>query len=70
MKKENEALENGNVELKKSVLPMVLDTDKIVMKYGKPHKAVMMSGREFYEEIEWEQIPKYRHAELKKVLST
>ncbi|WP_239661658.1 hypothetical protein [Bacillus cereus] len=45
---------------------MILDTDKIVMKYGKPHKAVMIGIREFYEEIEWEQIPEPRYSLLKK----
>lgn len=64
MKKENDVSEKWNVELKKTVLPLISDTDKIVLKYGKPHKSIMMSGREFYQEIEWEQIPEYRRSEL------
>ncbi|WP_255290681.1 MULTISPECIES: hypothetical protein [Bacillus cereus group] len=45
---------------------MISDTDKIVMKYGKPYKTVMIGRREFYEEIEWEQIPEPRYSLLKK----
>ncbi|PFU53195.1 hypothetical protein COK85_27130 [Bacillus thuringiensis] len=62
----NDVSKKENVELEKEVLPMISDTDKIVMKYGKPHKAVMIGRREFYEEIEWEQIPEPRYSLLKK----
>ncbi|MBJ3787234.1 hypothetical protein DN399_27950 (plasmid) [Bacillus sp. AR4-2] len=62
----NDISKKESVESEKEVLPMISDTDKIVMKYGKPHKAVMIGIREFYEEIEWEQIPEPRYSLLKK----
>ncbi|MHA4090900.1 hypothetical protein ACX16A_27190 [Bacillus cereus] len=62
----NDISKEESVEFEKEALPMISDTDKIVMKYGKPHKAVMIGIREFYEEIEWEQIPEPRYSLLKK----
>lgn len=50
--------------MSKEVLPMISDEDKILMKYGKPHKAIIRGGRMFYEEIKWEQIPEHRRSEL------
>ncbi|PGX11841.1 hypothetical protein [Bacillus sp. AFS033286] len=46
-------------------LPMISDEDRIVLKYGDPHKVVMKVGKPYYEPIEWEQIPEHRHSELK-----
>ncbi|PGU11815.1 hypothetical protein COD23_30275, partial [Bacillus thuringiensis] len=41
----------------KKTLPMITDDVQIVMKKGKPHKAISRLGQTMYEEIEWEQIP-------------
>ncbi|PFE70785.1 hypothetical protein CN316_11455 [Bacillus cereus] len=46
-------------------LPMISNEDRIVLKYGEPHKVVMKVGKPYYEPIEWEQIPEHRHSELK-----
>ncbi|EJQ36014.1 hypothetical protein IEE_05490 [Bacillus cereus BAG5X1-1] len=46
-------------------LPMISDEDRIVLKYGDPHKVVMKVGKPYYEPIEWEQIPEHRHSQLK-----
>ncbi|WP_377863398.1 hypothetical protein [Bacillus sp. R86525] len=45
-------------------LPMITDDVQIVMKKGKPHKAISRLGQTMYEEIEWEQIPEHRRQEL------
>jgi len=46
-------------------LPMISEEDKIVMKYGKPHKVVIERGRPMYDELEWEQVPEHRRSELR-----
>ncbi|EOP78939.1 hypothetical protein IGM_06546 [Bacillus cereus HuB4-4] len=48
----------------KKTLPMITDDVQIVMKKGKPHKAISRLGQTMYEEIEWEQIPEHRRKEL------
>ncbi|HDR7594786.1 TPA: hypothetical protein QCX59_003980 [Bacillus mycoides] len=48
----------------KKTLPMITDNVQIVMKKGKPHKAISRLGQTMYEEIEWEQIPEHRRKEL------
>lgn len=48
----------------KKTLPMITDDVQIVMKKGKPHKAISRLGQTMYEEIEWEQIPEHRRNEL------
>ncbi|QWI47352.1 hypothetical protein [Bacillus mycoides] len=48
----------------KKTLPMIMDDVQIVMKKGKPHKAISRLGQTMYEEIEWEQIPEHRRKEL------
>ncbi|KMP96105.1 hypothetical protein [Bacillus cereus] len=48
----------------KKTLPMITDDVQIVMKKGKPHKAISRLGQTMYEEIEWEQIPERRRKEL------
>ncbi|QWI25543.1 hypothetical protein EXW34_30625 (plasmid) [Bacillus mycoides] len=48
----------------KKILPMITDDVQIVMKKGKPHKAISRLGQTMYEEIEWEQIPEHRRKEL------
>ncbi|MEW9596348.1 hypothetical protein U9R71_23375 [Bacillus toyonensis] len=48
----------------KKTSPMITDDVQIVMKKGKPHKAISRLGQTMYEEIEWEQIPEHRRKEL------
>ncbi|ARO21795.1 hypothetical protein B2J90_30860 (plasmid) [Bacillus tropicus] len=48
----------------KKTLPLITDDVQIVMKKGKPHKAISRLGQTMYEEIEWEQIPEHRRKEL------
>lgn len=48
----------------KKTLPMITDDVQIVMKKGKPHKAISRLGQTMYEKIEWEQIPEHRRKEL------
>ncbi|MGE6592258.1 hypothetical protein ACQKFU_22355 [Bacillus mycoides] len=48
----------------KKTLPIITDDVQIVMKKGKPHKAISRLGQTMYEEIEWEQIPEHRRKEL------
>ncbi|MCU5725138.1 hypothetical protein OCF66_09000 [Bacillus toyonensis] len=48
----------------KKTLPMITDDVQIVMKKGKPHKAISRLGQTMYEEIECEQIPEHRRKEL------
>lgn len=48
----------------KKTLTMITDDVQIVMKKGKPHKAISRLGQTMYEEIEWEQIPEHRRKEL------
>lgn len=48
----------------KKTLPMITDDVQIVIKKGKPHKAISRLGQTMYEEIEWEQIPEHRRNEL------
>ncbi|MGI8362904.1 hypothetical protein [Bacillus cereus] len=48
----------------KKTLRMITDDVQIVMKKGKPHKAISRLGQTMYEEIEWEQIPEHRRKEL------
>ncbi|HDX9701779.1 TPA: hypothetical protein ROY42_005703 [Bacillus thuringiensis] len=48
----------------RKTLPMITDDVQIVMKKGKPHKAISRLGQTMYEEIEWQQIPEHRRNEL------
>ncbi|HDR7321059.1 TPA: hypothetical protein QCX23_002943 [Bacillus toyonensis] len=48
----------------KKTLQMITDDVQIVMKKGKPHKAISRLGQTMYEEIEWEQISEHRRKEL------
>ncbi|WP_252598142.1 hypothetical protein [Bacillus thuringiensis] len=71
-KQENAILETLNVDsvevekpVIKKVLPMVKDDEEIKLINDKPHKKVFKFGKELFLELEWEQVPKYRLAELK-----
>ncbi|MFA2862080.1 hypothetical protein [Bacillus paranthracis] len=71
-KQENAISETLNVDsvgvekpVIKKVLPMVKDDEEIKLINDKPHKKVFKFGKELFLELEWEQVPKYRLAELK-----
>ncbi|MEC3224801.1 hypothetical protein P9027_22715 [Bacillus thuringiensis] len=65
----SEALNVDSVEVKKpvikKVLPMVRDEEEIKLINDKPHKKVFKFGKELFLELDWEQVPKHRLAELK-----
>ncbi|MED2699377.1 hypothetical protein P4222_28120 [Bacillus thuringiensis] len=52
-------------EVKKEIV-MVKDTEELKMIRNKPYKKIFKLGREMFSEVDWEQIPKHRQAELKK----
>ncbi len=71
-KQENDISETLNVDsveidkpVIKKVLPMVKDDEEIKLINDKPHKKVFKFGKELFLELEWEQVPKHRLAELK-----
>jgi hypothetical protein len=45
-------------------IPLISDEDKITLRNGIPHKSVWIDGREYFDEISWDQIPEHRMSEL------
>ncbi|MEB8716779.1 hypothetical protein C2L96_04225 [Bacillus cereus] len=71
-KQENAILESSSVnsvEVDKPVVQkeirMVKDEEEIKLINGKPHKKVFKFGKELFLELDWEQVPEHRLAELK-----
>ncbi|OTY39858.1 hypothetical protein BK745_14300 [Bacillus thuringiensis serovar alesti] len=64
MKNGDAVLKKESVEPKKSVLPMISDTDNIMLFDGEPYKVDFINGQYIKTKIAWEQIPKHRHTEL------
>jgi hypothetical protein len=48
----------------KGSIPLISDKDKITLRNGIPHKSVWIDGREYFDEISWDQIPEHRMSEL------
>ncbi|MBE7106133.1 hypothetical protein FT637_24930 [Bacillus cereus] len=61
--KEEEVFNSIPTESKGSI-PLISDEDKITLRNGIPHKSVWIDGREYFDEISWDQIPEHRMSEL------
>lgn len=48
----------------KNDLRLISDEDKITLRNGIPHKSVWIEGKEYFDEISWEQIPEHRMYDL------
>uniref|UniRef100_UPI003F498BAF hypothetical protein n=1 Tax=Bacillus multifaciens TaxID=3068506 RepID=UPI003F498BAF len=48
----------------KGDIPLISDEDKITLRNGIPHKSVWIDGKEYFDEISWDQIPEHRMSEL------
>ncbi|EJQ43593.1 hypothetical protein IEQ_04921 [Bacillus cereus BAG6X1-2] len=48
----------------KNELQLISDEDKITLINGVPHKSVWYDGKEYFDDISWDQIPEHRISEL------
>ena len=62
-KSEEEVIHSVPIETKNES-PMISDEDKITLLNGVPHKSVWYDGKEYFDEITWDQIPEHRMSEL------
>lgn len=60
---EEEVVHSVPTEIKNE-LQLISDEDKITLRGGVPHKSVWIDGKEYFDEISWDQIPEHRMSEL------
>lgn len=62
-KSEEEVVHSVPNEMKNE-LQLISDEDKITLRGGVPHKSVWIDGKEYFDEISWDQIPEHKMSEL------